>query len=330
MNAGAYGRDWSDVLIDAFVVDADDVRTLDARSSSGSRTGTRRFGRERSWRRSGSSSSRARPTPVKATRRGTARAAEGDAADEQAHVRQRLQEPGRRAGCGANDRGMRSEGPPDRRRCHLAAPRELHRERRWGDERGLPRVDGRGAQAGARANSASNCSTRCSSSARSSSRPCRGTSGAAKLAAWLPGRGRPSAPRCSLRAGPCPSSRRIAPSGRSILVGPRAARARCGAYFVARETSVFAVRTIDVRGGTPRPARAGAGRARAEVGTSLLEVRRRAPSRTRSRLCRTCARSRTTARSRTRCGSSCGRSSPRSSCAGCPGADAFLVAAAAV
>jgi UDP-N-acetylmuramate dehydrogenase len=29
MNAGAYGREWRDVLIDAVVVDADDVRTLD-------------------------------------------------------------------------------------------------------------------------------------------------------------------------------------------------------------------------------------------------------------------------------------------------------------
>ena len=30
MNAGAYGREWKDVMIDAVVVDADYVRTLTA------------------------------------------------------------------------------------------------------------------------------------------------------------------------------------------------------------------------------------------------------------------------------------------------------------
>lgn len=46
----------------------------------------------------------------------------------------------------------------------------------------------------------------------------------------------------------------------------------CGAYLVALETSVFAVRTIDVRGATP-PIRAEAARALAgELGRSLLRV----------------------------------------------------------
>ena len=50
MNAGAYGREWRDVLVDAVVVDADGARTARRRTSSGSPTGTRRSRRARSWR----------------------------------------------------------------------------------------------------------------------------------------------------------------------------------------------------------------------------------------------------------------------------------------
>ena len=65
---------------------------------------------------------------------------------------------------------------------------------------------------------------------------------------------------------------RLAPSGRSILLGAGLLVAAVLAYAAARETSVFAVRTLDVRGGTPvlraqvRAALAG------DVGTSLLRV----------------------------------------------------------
>ena len=85
----------------------------------------------------------ARPVPARAELarrregdgRGAARAAQGDPADEQADVRQRLQEPERGARSRPRDRGVRSQGPPDRRRAHLAAPRELHRERGRRDAR---------------------------------------------------------------------------------------------------------------------------------------------------------------------------------------------------
>lgn len=62
------------------------------------------------------------------------------------------------------------------------------------------------------------------------------------------------------------------PTGRSILVALAILAAAAGAYAVARETSIFAVRTLDVRGGTPairaqvRTALSG------EMGRSLLRV----------------------------------------------------------
>jgi POTRA domain, FtsQ-type len=44
---------------------------------------------------------------------------------------------------------------------------------------------------------------------------------------------------------------RLAPSGRSLLIGLAILLASVGAYFFARNSSVFAVNTVDVRGGTP-------------------------------------------------------------------------------
>ncbi len=69
-----------------------------------------------------------------------------------------------------------------------------------------------------------------------------------------------------------PELSRIAPSGRSVLVGFALLALAAGSYFVARETSVFALQTVEVRGGTPllraqvRHALASA------VGESLLKV----------------------------------------------------------
>lgn len=69
-----------------------------------------------------------------------------------------------------------------------------------------------------------------------------------------------------------PELGRLAPSGRSILVGLALFALAAGAYAVARQTSVFAVDGLDVRGGTPavraevRAALAG------DVGRSLLRV----------------------------------------------------------
>jgi cell division protein FtsQ len=72
--------------------------------------------------------------------------------------------------------------------------------------------------------------------------------------------------------GSLPDVRRLAPSARSLAVGIVLAVLALGAYFGARDTSVFAVQTLDVRGGNAelrgqvRDALAG------ELGTSLLRV----------------------------------------------------------
>lgn len=69
-----------------------------------------------------------------------------------------------------------------------------------------------------------------------------------------------------------PALGRFAPSRRSLLGGVVLFAAATGAYLVARDTSLFALRTVDVRGGTPairtevRAALAG------ERGLSLLRV----------------------------------------------------------
>ena len=66
MNAGAYGRDWRDVLIDAVVVDADGRAHGHARRARPLLPPLGARGRARSSRGCGSGSSRARPTAVKA------------------------------------------------------------------------------------------------------------------------------------------------------------------------------------------------------------------------------------------------------------------------
>jgi cell division protein FtsQ len=72
--------------------------------------------------------------------------------------------------------------------------------------------------------------------------------------------------------GSLPDVRRLTPSARSLVVGIVLALLAVGAYLGARSTSVFAVRTLDVRGGNDelrsqvREALAG------ELGTSLLRV----------------------------------------------------------
>jgi hypothetical protein len=69
-----------------------------------------------------------------------------------------------------------------------------------------------------------------------------------------------------------PDTRHLLPSGRSVLIGLALLALAVGGYAAARGTSLFAVRTIDVRGGTPA-LRAQVRAALAdEVGASLLEV----------------------------------------------------------
>lgn len=65
---------------------------------------------------------------------------------------------------------------------------------------------------------------------------------------------------------------RLAPSGRSLAIGVALAVLAGLAYAGARETSVFAVRTIDIRGGTPALRAQVRAALAAEVGQSLLRV----------------------------------------------------------
>ena len=173
MNAGAYGSDWRTVLLDAVVVGAGRRRgrsTADELDLCYRHSGLEP-GRDR---RAGALPADAEGSGGDQGRgRRAARTAEGDAADEQAHLRQRVQEPAGRARGRRADRELRAEGPPDRRGGDLGAARELHRERRRRDERRRGRADGRGAAPGARALRGRSSSTRCDSSARSSCRRCR-------------------------------------------------------------------------------------------------------------------------------------------------------------
>ena len=74
------------------------------------------------------------------------------------------------------------------------------------------------------------------------------------------------------RAAPSFQLTRLAPSGRSVLVGVALFALAVGGYIAARETSMFAVRTIEIRGGDKtlqaqvRAALAG------EMGQSLLKI----------------------------------------------------------
>jgi hypothetical protein len=65
---------------------------------------------------------------------------------------------------------------------------------------------------------------------------------------------------------------RLAPSGRSVLVGLAILALGVGGYLAARETSVFAVRTLDVRGATPQVRAQVRAALAAEVGRSLLTI----------------------------------------------------------
>jgi POTRA domain, FtsQ-type len=69
-----------------------------------------------------------------------------------------------------------------------------------------------------------------------------------------------------------PDLSRVAPSGRSLLIAASLLAFAAGAYFAARETSVFAVQTLDVRGGTPALRAQVRAALAPTVGTSLLKV----------------------------------------------------------
>jgi len=69
-----------------------------------------------------------------------------------------------------------------------------------------------------------------------------------------------------------PDIGRLTPSGRSILLGFALLVLAVGGYFVARNTSLFAVRTLEVRGGTPAIRDAVRSALRDELGASLIQV----------------------------------------------------------
>ena len=229
MNAGAYGRDWSDVLVRALVVTADgdgwltpDELGLAYRHSALRPDDVVARVEFRLEPRS--------PERDQGDRRRAGRATEGDPADEQANLRERLQEPARRHRrgemlelCGL--KGHRIGGAAD-----LAQARELHRERRRCDERRLHRADGRGAATRARA---VRRGARARGRVRRAASSCRadvGSAGrAANPAAWSGDE--PSADRAGVRAAasvvvPFPRGAagdrldlaRLVPSGRSLLV----------------------------------------------------------------------------------------------------------------
>ena len=71
---------------------------------------------------------------------------------------------------------------------------------------------------------------------------------------------------------PLPEVGVLLPTGRSLLVALAILVVAGGAYVAARETSLFAVRTLDVRGGTPALRAQVRAALAPEVGRSLLRV----------------------------------------------------------
>ena len=72
--------------------------------------------------------------------------------------------------------------------------------------------------------------------------------------------------------GSLPDLRQLTPSARSLVVGLALAVLAVGAYFGARDTSVFAVQTLDVRGGNAELRGQVRDALARELGTSLLRV----------------------------------------------------------
>lgn len=87
----------------------------------------------------------------------------------------------------------------------------------------------------------------------------------------------PARRRPSTRAAALPARRgvqlgRFLPTGRSVLVGLALLTLGIGGYAAARKTSLFAVQSLDVRGGTPQLRAQVRAALQDEVGRSLLAV----------------------------------------------------------
>src|SRR5262249_40239136 len=155
-------------------------------------------------------------------------------------------------------------------------------ERRLGDLGGRARADGRGAAARARAvrDPARARGSLPRSARAAAARGVGSTEPQCSRGSRRRGERRPVAPprRATARTAALPARRppstlrRHLPSARSIAVGLALLGVAVGAYAIARETSVFAVRDVEVRGGTAA-LRAEVARAlRPELGRSLVRV----------------------------------------------------------
>ncbi|MDX6487292.1 MAG: cell division protein FtsQ, partial [Gaiellaceae bacterium] len=74
------------------------------------------------------------------------------------------------------------------------------------------------------------------------------------------------------RAAPSFPLTRLAPSGRSVLIGLALFALAVGGYLAARETSIFAVRTIEIRGGDQTLQAQVKAALAGEVGQSLMKI----------------------------------------------------------
>ena len=337
MNGGAYGGDFAQVLERALVATADGTRLAHA---GGARPLVPALGPppRPGRRRGGAAAPAARPRT-----RSRRRSRELNARRKAAQPTNRrtfgsvFKNPEHELTRGADARGVRAEGPPDRRRADLAEARELHRERRRRPHRRRARADG-ARRAAARTSSTASSSARGRAPRRRSSCRRSGRSGPAArrtCAGWpasVDAR-RPVAARArgrrdaAARAAPSPA---LAPASRRrgarSLVG-LGARSRSRAASTSRRVrrSAFAVGRVEVAGAPAERPGAGAARGRA--------ARRHEPARARRRRARAPGRGAadrrlrraTTAPSRTRCAST--------SCRRCPvavlhrGKETWLVSA---